>query len=804
MGRWWSVIHHCLIMFSSITFLHPERLWLAGLWLAVLLVVLLVGYRNLALRGWRKGAALGCKTLLALLLAVCVLDPVQLTETVKQGANEVIVLVDNSASLNMAEMPGSPTRGEVLKAALAPDGKAWPAWMEELRKTFRVRLQSVDERVRAIGDASALDFTGGQSSLASAVMTARDRRASSVAAVVLISDGNATDVAAWTAAAKDQAAPVFPVQVGEASPGVDLSLAELSSQQTTFEDSPVSITAKVTQSGFEGKEVALCVLDAEGKTLITEKHRFAAGSKSHVFRPRLAVAKPGVSFFQIIAIAAEHLPLLKQSAEWQKVAGEATLVNNTRTLAVDRGAGPYRILYVGGRPNWDHKFLRRAMALDPEVQLPSIIRLARREPKFEFKARDGESSNPLFRGFSADQQSEAQRYDQPVLTRLGTKDKEELVDGFPKTPELLMSEYRAIILDDLEAEFFTQEQMNLIERFVSKRGGSLLMLGGMESYQPGGYENTLVGRMLPVYLDKLGATSAVEDGKFSLTREGWLEPWTRLRTEQVEDEQRLAAMPSFWSVNQSTSIKPGATVLATVTDAQQRQFPALVMQRYGTGRVLSLMVGDVWRWGMKDAEQHADMDKSWRQLLRWLVTDVPDRIELSHELSLISGQHMAKLAVRVHDAAFRMQDDASVQIEVQAPNEKPVTVFAEPSLKEPGLFEAEDYPRAAGGYRMKVTVKDSEGKVIGEKTTGFALNPMAEEMASLAPNTAFLQRLAQETGGQVLALKDAAKLADLLPKLEVPQMDRRSQPLWHNGWWLLAMVLLLAGEWTLRRAGGEV
>jgi len=193
MGRWWSVIHHRLIMFSSITFLHPERLWMAGLWLAVLLVVLLVGYRNLALSGWRKGAALGCKTLLALLLALCVLDPVQLAETVKQGANEVIVLVDNSASLNMAEKPGSPTRGEAVKAALAPDGKAWPAWMEELRKTFRVRLQSVDERVRAIGDASSLDFTGGQSSLASAVMTARDRRASSVAAVVLISDGHATD-----------------------------------------------------------------------------------------------------------------------------------------------------------------------------------------------------------------------------------------------------------------------------------------------------------------------------------------------------------------------------------------------------------------------------------------------------------------------------------------------------------------------------------------------------------------------------------------------------------------------------------
>src|SRR5256885_11023024 len=38
--------------------------------------------------------------------------------------------------------------------------------------------------------------------------------------------------------------------------------------------------------------------------------------------------------------------------------------NNSTVLAVDRGHGPYRILYVAGRPNWEFKFLNRAAQED--------------------------------------------------------------------------------------------------------------------------------------------------------------------------------------------------------------------------------------------------------------------------------------------------------------------------------------------------------------------------------------------------------------------------------------------------------
>ena len=95
----------------------------------------------------------------------------------------------------------------------------------------------------------------------------------------------------------------------------------------------------------------------------------------------------------------------------------------------------------------------------------------------------------------------AEEYDEPVLVRVGTKDDEELREGFPEKPEDLF-QYDAIVLDDLEADFFLADQMKLIYDFVSRRGGGLLMMGGQESFRQGDYDRTPIGEMLPIDLSR--------------------------------------------------------------------------------------------------------------------------------------------------------------------------------------------------------------------------------------------------------------------------------------------------------------
>ncbi len=117
--------------------------------------------------------------------------------------------------------------------------------------------------------------------------------------------------------------------------------------------------------------------------------------------------------------------------------------------------------------------------------------------------------------------------------------------------------------------------------------------------------------------------------RLSLTREGWLEPWVRLRGAEDDERKRLARMPPFQTLNAVRGVKPGATVLAVSTADGERPMPALVEQRFGRGRCGALLIGDLWRWGLRrPPEPEQDLDKAWRQIVRWLVADVPQRVEV--------------------------------------------------------------------------------------------------------------------------------------------------------------------------------
>src|SRR5690606_26535730 len=111
--------------------------------------------------------------------------------------------------------------------------------------------------------------------------------------------------------------------------------------------------------------------------------------------------------------------------------------------------------------------------------------------------------------------------------------------------------------------FFSQDQLSLLQKFVGQRGGGLLMLGGNGSFAEGDWQRTPVGEMLPVYLDRAPSAPA-EEMRMKLTREGWLQPWVRVRSTEPEEETRLAEMPAFKALNAVDSIKPGASVLAQV------------------------------------------------------------------------------------------------------------------------------------------------------------------------------------------------------------------------------------------------
>lgn len=770
-----------------------SRGWLAAsivLAIGLLLVVVPAYRRGPASIGVRLTSAV-LKSLAVLGLAACLVEPLWTGTRPRPGSNLFLVLADNSRSMQLAD-GGRQTRGQNMLGRLSESS----TWMTRLGQDFDVRRYAFDSTLQSLKAFETLPFDGQTSSLATALDGLAQRyRDRPVAGILVFTDGIATDLGDEAREWKSLP-PVFPVPFGSTEGLLDLSVSRVAVSQTNFDAAPVTIAAEVASQGITDRKAVVRVLDETGKELERKIVEVPKDAAPIAARFLVKPEKPGVSFYTVHACL-----------EGEETAGdkggrsvEATLANNRRFATVDRGGGPYRILYVSGRPNWEFKFLNRALASDEELKLVGLIRIARKEPKFTFLGSAGERTNPLFRGFGNEGDEEAEQYDQPVLIRL-TDDEEELRGGFPKSPDDLYR-YHAIILDDMESAFFTQDQMSLIQQFVSKRGGSLLMLGGKDSFADGGYARTPVADLLPVYVDR-SSEPAAEAYRLKLTREGWLQPWVRVRTTEPEEEQRLASMPNFKTLNAAPSIKPGASTLAEVEGVDGATRPALVVQSFGRGRGAALLIGDLWLWQLhRRDEKDTDLERSWRQTVRWLVSDVPKPVDV--ELRRVPGAALPGVALdmTVRDKLFEPLDNAAVNISMQTPDKRTVELTGESAGDAAGKYLATVIPREPGIYRATVTATASDGSEVGRRETGWAIEPETEEFRTLAVNQTLLADIAEKSGGEMIDANRLDQFVAGLPNRKIPVTESWTFPLWHR-WQVFAFVAMcLLGEWGLRRWKG--
>jgi hypothetical protein len=359
--------------------------------------------------------------------------------------------------------------------------------------------------------------------------------------------------------------------------------------------------------------------------------------------------------------------------------------------------------------------------------------------------------------------------------------------------------------------------MVLLQRFVSERGGGFLMLGGAESFREGKYAETVIGSMLPVYLDQAANAKLPSQWKLTLTREGWLQPWARLRATEQDERTRLDSLPPFEVLNSVRGIKPGASVLATVSDADNNNYPALVVQRFGAGRTAAVLVGDLWHWGFRDESAQKDLAKSWRQLVRWLVSDVPSRVSVTPEASASGDSTRVRLVVSARDETFKPVDNATVQLTV-----RPVALFqpeaaselkkiaptnyvqftADSSPNRPGTYEATYVARDSGAYLVEARVTQADGQPTGLASAGWASDAAADEFRSLKPNRALLETLAQKTGGQVVRMDNLKEFVGHLPNRHAPVSEPWSEPLWQKPAVFLFVFGCFIAEWGVRRWKG--
>ena len=288
-----------------------------------------------------------------------------------------------------------------------------------------------------------------------------------------------------------------------------------------------------------------------------------------------------------------------------------------------------------------------------------------------------------------------------------------------------------------------------------------------------------------------------------MTREGWLQPWVRTRKTEDDERRRLDGMPAFGTISRVGDRKPGAVVLSQVVDADGSLSPALVAQQFGKGHVAALMIGDLWRWGLRrEKPEDDDLDRSWRQTVRWLVGDVPERVDISIKPKPDAPASAVMISARVRDAEFRPLDNAKVSLQLTMPGGGTMTLDAVPDGQEAGSYSATYVAKLPGPHRVLATATAPDGSAVGARESGWAAQPSADEFARLEPDRDYLQRIATQTGGEVIDGDRLDSFAAGLPSRKAPITEPWTAPVWHHPIYFLVAIACLAAEWGLRRVNG--
>lgn len=685
------------------------------------------------------------------LLVFVLLRPVLKISTAVPGESFLAVLIDDSRSMQLAG-DGPVSRGAQAAETFLAEGSALRRRLED---RFLVRYYRFSDAAARIDPSRPLAFEGSSSRLGSALeQVRRDLAGVPLAGAVLVTDGADNSDQGITEPLlqlASRAVPVYAVGLGEERFRRDVEIGRVEAPQRLLKGSAFTADVTVEQVGFDGETLALHV-EEDGVLVARRDVPFGRGQATASVRVNLEADHEGAVRFRFSIAGAGDEPIVE---------------NNVRELLVRVEDRRERILYVEGEPRFEVKFLRQAVDGDENLEVVVLMRTA--EEKY---------------------------------LRLGVEDPLELLSGFPSTREELFA-YSGLVLGSVEAGFFTDNQLRLVEELVGQRGGGLLLLGGRRSFAAGGYRGTPLESLSPLVLEE-PEESYLAEVAVRPTAAGREHAVLQLGADAKATEERWKTLPPLTSLHPLRRTKPGASLLLTGAPAAEESGGDLVVlasQRYGRGRVIALNVQDSWLWQMQTSLEDKTHERLWRQMLRFLVSSAPRQVALETSGSLVAPGEEVTLRAEVKDKAFLGLNGARVEAAVTDPAGRTETVRLEWTVERDGEYRGTFVPDQRGPYEVRV-LAEHEGRSVGrDEARLLAVEPTAEYFGA-EMNAPLLRRIAEETGGRFYTAEDVGSLAEDARYTRSGKTVIETCELWDMPVVLLLFLAWLSAEWVLRRRRG--
>jgi hypothetical protein len=784
-----------LLLISRVIRISPDwPLWLvaATAAAAVEFILALYRYEAGAVTPRRARWIIGLRLAALAVIGWMLIEPTWVREVAREPRRKVVLLLDESASMDLKDAGAAKSRLAIGQEALAA-----AKVVEKLSGPFDVPVMHAARSVRAEGEAARQGWNDA-TDLAAALGTVLDQvPPAELAGVVMVTDGRHNRPARVEDVARRFGildAPVGILAVGDPNPPRDAAIIAVRAPDSIHLGDRMRVEVDAKFDGYKGGKAKVVL--RQGDTILEERE-IQIPQDRHREEIRFArVPEEGGVGEYTVEIAALENETFADNNRWNF----ETAITDART----------HVLIIENQPRWEFRYLRNLFyGRDKSVHLQYVLLQPDRI---------------------------AGQTDPPVHASASRPFGEARASRQPQTSEE-WRKFDVIILGDLPPKALGDLEWLEISRSVRDRGALLVMVAGPR-YFPRTITSAIGRELVPAEMDwgNPDFLKAVgEPFRFNLTAEGERHPVTRQSVGETANRALWQGFPTIQWRHPITALKDGAEVLLTAADPaedaavssasgldaalsalaerRQRETEAalLVTRQTGKGKVALLLTDRTWRLreGAGDVHHH----RFWGNLIRWgagpILRAGGERARLGTDQLTYTPDDRPRVTARLRDGDLRPVESEELRAEITRDGEVLAKVPLLPVKDAAGLFEAElERCREPGRYEVRLSgdpvdrlVKEDGRK---ELMTSFRVvgthGPV--ELADTTPDPALMETIATLSGGKVVPPDHAGGLAELFLTDKTQRTELRETTLWDNALLLLLLAGLLGGEWVLRRSGG--
>ena len=447
---------------------------------------------------------------------------------------------------------------------------------------------------------------------------------------------------------------------------------------------------------------------------------------------------------------AEEEGLQKYRVEVSPLKGEITLRNNRRSFYVKVLKSKMKVLLVAGAPSPDYAFIKRALRRDNNIELHSLV-----------QSRGG--------GFYQDNWSR-------IRTRLSQFDCLFLI-GFPQRDS-----------DPMVIEDIVRSNKPLF--YLSGKRVDFYKMRKLSKPLPFRMDRPIRGERL-VYLE--------------LSPQGREHPVMRLRDDPTENSEEWGKLPPIFSSPGSFSTKEGSVILGRIDVKKSTlsvPYPLIVARKSGERKALAVLGYGLWRWDLMmwgAGGTNEAFLKFLSNSIRWLVTREDTKlVRIKPDKQVYRSGEEVGFNAQVYYEDYRPLSGAEVKVTISRGEKK-----YELALQDVGDGKYEGKIRLLeGGDYLYFGEAVYKGRKWGDDEGKFSVGEYSLEFLNTRMNETLLKKISQKSGGKYYRPENIAGLAENLKFSNREVVEHREFEIWNRFYLLIAFILFLAGEWTIRRRRG--